>query len=59
MVFKLAREAERRCRRRNGYEMTAKVSRGVGFEDGVRRARGLLLRLELTGGDNAHQRRAA
>ena len=35
MIFKLAREAERSWRKLNGYELVAKVIRGVRFEDGV------------------------
>jgi transposase-like protein len=35
MVFKLAREAEKTWRKLNGYELIAKVIRGVRFEDGM------------------------
>ncbi len=35
MVFKPAREAEKTWRKLNGYELIAKVIRGVRFEDGV------------------------
>ena len=35
MVFKLGREAEKRWRRINGYELIDKVIRGVTFKDGV------------------------
>jgi len=37
MVFKLAREAEKSWRRLNGYELIAKIIRGVRFQDGVER----------------------
>ena len=35
MVFKLAREAEKRWRRINGYELITKIIQGVTFQDGV------------------------
>ncbi len=35
MVFKLAREAEKRWRKINGYELIDKVIRGVVFKDGI------------------------
>jgi transposase-like protein len=35
MVFKLGREAEKTWRKLNGYELIAKVIRGVRFEDGI------------------------
>jgi len=35
MVYKLAREAERRWRRMNGHKLIAKVFEGVRFKDGI------------------------
>ena len=35
MVYKLAREAEKRWRKINGYKLLEKVTRGVEFKDGI------------------------
>jgi len=35
MVFKLAREAERTCRRLNGHELVENTISGVRFEEGM------------------------